>query len=215
MLIVQRDGSGTIGVINCDTGEVLIEPKYDDIEYLQDTNDFLVTSNKKVGILSNAGELKVQLLYDSLELMDSDSGLYLAERDGKYGVIDTNGSIKIHLEYDEIGVDITRFTNNDIKNKFILADNLIPVKKDKLWGFFDKTGKQLVDFKYESFGYIASNNRDAMNLLVIPEYNMIVAKRDGKYALVNSEGEETVPNILDDAYMTISSGVTYYYMYIQ
>ena len=212
MLIVQRDGSGTIGVINCDTGEVLIEPKYDDIEYLQDTNDFLVTSNKKVGILSNAGELKVQLLYDSLELMDSDSGLYLAERDGKYGVIDTNGSIKIHLEYDEIGVDITRFTNNDIKNKFILADNLIPVKKDKLWGFFDKTGKQLVDFKYESFGYIASNNRDAMNLLVIPEYNMIVAKRDGKYALVNSEGEETVPNILDDAYMTISSGVTYYYM---
>lgn len=212
MLIVQRDGSGTIGVINCDTGEVLIEPKYDDIEYLQDTNDFLVTSNKKVGILSNAGELKVQLLYDSLELMDSDSGLYLAERDGKYGVIDTNGSIKIHLEYDEIGADITRFTNNDIKNKFILADNLIPVKKDKLWGFFDKTGKQLVDFKYESFGYIASNNRDAMNLLVIPEYNMIVAKRDGKYALVNSEGEETVPNILDDAYMTISSGVTYYYM---
>lgn len=212
MLIVQRDGSGTIGVINCDTGDVLIEPKYDDIEYLQDTNDFLVTSNKKVGILSNSGELKVQLLYDSLELMDSDSGLYLAERDGKYGVIDTNGSIKIHLEYDEIGVDITRFTNNDIKNKFILADNLIPVKKDKLWGFFDKTGKQLVDFKYESFGYIASNNRDAMNLLVIPEYNMIVAKRDGKYALVNSEGEETVPNILDDAYMTISSGVTYYYM---
>ena len=212
MLIVQRDGSGTIGVINCDTGDVLIEPKYDDIQYLQDTNDFLVTSNKKVGILSNSGELKVQLLYDSLELMDSDAGLYLAERDGKYGVIDTNGSIKIHLEYDEIGADITRFTNNDIKNKFILADNLIPVKKDKLWGFFDKTGKQLVDFKYESFGYIASNNRDAMNLLVIPEYNMIVAKRDGKYALVNSEGEEKVPNILDDAYMTISSGVTYYYM---
>ena len=212
MLIVQRDGSGTIGVINCDTGDVLIEPKYDDIQYLQDTNDFLVTSNKKVGILSNSGELKVQLLYDSLELMDSDAGLYLAERDGKYGVIDTNGSIKIHLEYDEIGADITRFTNNDIKNKCILADNLIPVKKDKLWGFFDKTGKQLVDFKYESFGYIASNNRDAMNLLVIPEYNMIVAKRDGKYALVNSEGEEKVPNILDDAYMTISSGVTYYYM---
>ena len=212
MLIVQRDGSGTIGVINCDTGEVLIEPKYDNIQYLQDTNDFLVTSNKKVGILSSSGELKVQLLYDSLELMDSDAGLYLAERDGNYGVIDRNGNIKIHLEYDEIGVDITKFTDNDIKNKFILVNNLIPVRKDNLWGFFDKTGRQVVDFKYESFGYIASNNRDAMNLLVVPEYNMIVAKRDGKYALVNSEGEETVPNILDDTYMTISSGVTYYYM---
>ena len=48
-------------------------------------------SNKKVGILSSIGELKVQLLYDSLELMDSDAGLYLAKRDGNFGVIDING----------------------------------------------------------------------------------------------------------------------------
>ena len=212
MLIVQKSGSGTTGVINCDTGEVLIEPKYDDIDYLQDTNDFLVTSNKKVGILSSSGELQIQLVYDSLELMDIDAGLYLAERDDNYGVVGMNGNIVIHLEYDEIGIDITKFTNNDIKNKFILANNLIPVKKDKMWGFFDKTGRQVVDFKYESLGYIASNNRDAMNLLIVPDYNMIVAKRDGKYALVNSSGEEKVPNILDDAYMTVNSGVTYYYM---
>ena len=211
MLIVQKDKS-SYGVINCDTGEILIEPKYDSIEYLQDTGSFLVTSDKKVGILSKNGDLKVQLLYDSLELMDSDSGLYLAERDGSYGVIDINGNIKIYIEYDQIGLDITKFSDNNIKNKYILVNNLIPVKKDKLWGLFDKTGKQIVDFKYDDLGYIASNNKNAMNLLVVPDYNMIVAKSNGKYALINSSGEEKVPAILDDAYMTISSGVKYYYM---
>ena len=130
MLIVQKDSS--YGVINCDTGEILIEPKYDSIQYLQDTGSFLVTSNKKVGILSKNGDLKVQLLYDSLELMDSDAGLYLAERDGSYGVIDINGNIKIYIEYDQIGLDITKFSDNNIKNKYILVNNLIPVKKDKL-----------------------------------------------------------------------------------
>ena len=212
MVIVRKDSSSSYGVINCDTGEILIEPKYDDIDYLQDTGNFLVTSNKKVGILSSTGELKVQLLYDSLELMDSDSGLYLAKRDGNYGVIDINGNIKIFIEYDQIGIDITKFTNNNIRNKYILVDNLIPVKKDGLWGFFDKTGKQLIDFKYDSFGYIASGSRDAMNLLVVPDYNILVAEVNKKYALVNSSGEEVVPAILDDAYMTVSSGVTYYYM---
>lgn len=211
MLIVQKDKS-SYGVINCDTGEILIEPKYDSIEYLQDTGSFLVTSDKKVGILSKNGDLKVQLLYDSLELMDSDAGLYLAERDGSYGVIDINGNIKIYIEYDQIGLDITKFSDNNIKNKYILVNNLIPVKKDKLWGLFDKTGKQIVDFKYDDLGYIASNNKNAMNLLVVPDYNMIVAKSNGKYALINSSGEEKVPAILDDAYMTISSGVKYYYM---
>ena len=144
--------------------------------------------------------------------MDSDAGLYLAKRDENFGVIDINGNIKIFIEYDQIGIDITKFTNNNIRNKYILVDNLIPVKKDGLWGFFDKTGKQLVDFKYDSFGYIASGSRDAMNLLVVPDYNILVAEVDNKYALVNSSGAEVVPAILDDAYMTVSSGVTYYYM---
>ena len=44
--------------------------------------------------------------------------------------------IIIHLDYDEIGIDITKFSDNDIKNKYILADNLIPVRKDEYWGFF-------------------------------------------------------------------------------
>lgn len=213
MLIVKKDKEkNQYGVIDVSTGEALIEPKYDAIEYLQDTGDFLVTSNKKMGILSKNGDMRVQLLYDSIQLLDSDAGLYLAKRENKYGIIDIKGTIIVHVEYDEIGVDTTKFAKNNIKNKYLLMDSLIPIRKDKYWGIFDKTGKQLLDFEYDTLGYTASSNKDALNLLVVPDYNMLVVGRDKKYALINSSGEVKVPLILDDAYMTINSGVKHYYM---
>ena len=90
MLVVEQNSS--YGVIKASTKEVLIEPKYNQIEYLPETNNFLITSNGQVGILAPNGDTKVQLIYDRLELMDSDSEIYLAERDGRYGVVDINGT---------------------------------------------------------------------------------------------------------------------------
>ncbi len=211
MLVVKKGNKSNYGVIDL-KGNAILEPKYDSIEYLQDTNSFLVKSNNKVGIISAQKQTKIQLLYDDLELIDSDLGLYLAKQDNKYGVIDSNGKIKIYIEYDQIGIDISKFEKNGIKNKYILANNLIPVKKDNLWGIFDKNGKQLVDFQYDSLGYVASNNKDAINLLVIPNYDVVVVCKDKKYGLINSQGETISAVVCDDIYMSISGGETHYYM---
>ena len=199
------------GVIGTD-GTVILEPKYDNITYLQNTGDFLVENNKKVGVLSAAKETKVQIIYDSIELMDSDAGLYVVQKDQKYGVIDIKGNIKIYIENDEVGIDISRFSQNNIKNGYLLAENLIPVRKDEYWGLFDKNGKQVVEYKYDSLGYIASSNKDALNLLVIPNYNVLVACKDKKYTLLNSEGSELFATVADDIYMTISGGERHYYI---
>lgn len=212
-LIVKKDkNKNQYGVINADTGEAILEPKYDDIKYLSTSGDFIVTSNKKVGIISKTGDMKVQLLYDSLQLMDTDAGLYLAKNENKYGVIDINGKTNIYIEYDEIGIDSSKFAKNDIKNNYILVNKLIPVRKDRLWGLFDLNGNKVVDFQYDSFGYIASSSGDAQNLLVIPDYEIIIACKDKKYALINAFGEELVRPMLDDVYMTISSGEKKYNM---
>ena len=117
MLVVTKNQDKVYGVIDL-KGNAIIEAKYDYIEYLPNSGDFLVKSNNKVGIISAKKETRVQLLYDSLELIDSDSGLYLAKRDNKYGVIDSKGTIKIYIEYDQIGIDNTKFAQNDIKNKY-------------------------------------------------------------------------------------------------
>lgn len=211
MLIVTKNQNKVYGVIDV-KGNTIIEPKYDYIEYLPNSRDFLVQSNNKVGVISSKKETKIQILYDSLELIDSDSGLYLAKKDNKYGVIDSKGSIKVYIEYDQIGIDISKFEKNNIKNAYLLDNGMIPAKKDKYWGAFDKNGNLVLDFVYDSFGYIASSNKDAINLLLIPDYNILVACQDKKYALINSAGEVKVDPILDDVYMTINSGKKYYYM---
>ena len=209
MLVVANDRA--MGVVNTD-GKSVLEAQYDNITYLPNIGDFLVESNGKVGVLSKNGQTKVDIIYDSITLMDSNAGLYIASRDKRYGVIDTNGVIKIYIENDQIGIDISKFTQNNIKSKYLLADNLIPVKKGDYWGLFDKNGNQVVDFVFDSFGYIASNSRDAYSLLVIPDYNVIVASRDDKYTLLNSSGEMLFGLVADDIYMTISGGEKHYYI---
>ena len=211
LLVVTKNQDAIYAVIDVQ-GNVIIEPKYDYIEYLPNSGDFLVKSNNKVGIISTKRETKIQILYDSLELIDSDSGLYLVKKDNKYGIIDSKGNIKIYIEYDKIGVDNTKFEQNSIKNKYILDNGMIPVQKGEKWGAFDKNGNQVLGFDYDSFGYIASNNRDAINLLIIPNYNILVARQNNKYALINSSGDIIVQPIIDDVYMTIKSGKKYYYM---
>ncbi len=210
-ILVVESSNSKVGVIDIE-GNIILEAKYDDITYLPDTGDFLVKSNNKYGIMSKSREMKVQIMYDSIELMDSDANLYLVKKDNKYGIIDFQGNIKVYTEYDEIGIDISKFQENNIKNNYLLVNNLIPIKKDGLWGLFNKNGKQLVEFKYDSFGYIASSNKNAINLLVIPDYDVLVASIDNKYTLINSSGQELFPTVADDIYMTVEAGETHYYI---
>ena len=211
-LVVLKDkNKKQYGVIGVD-GSAILEPKYDSITYLPNTDDFLVETNKKVGILSSKGETKVQIMYDSIQLMDSDSGLYVVQKDKKFGAIDIRGNVKIYIENDQIGMDISKFAQNNIKNKYILADGLIPVRKDKYWGLYDTNGNQVTQYQYDSFGYIASSNKDAINLLVIPNFDLLVACKDKKYTLVNSAGIELFAAIADDIYMTIDGGEKHYYI---
>ena len=193
-------------------GEEVIPCKYDDVRYQESTGDFIVSSGDKYGIIGTDKKTKVSINYDSIELMDYDAGLYLVARNNRYGVVDLNGNNVIYAENDQIGVDISRFEENDLKTGYILIDNLIPVMKNNKWGLFDTKGKQVVDFEYDSFGYIASSNREATNLLVIPGYNVIVACIDNRYTLLNALGEQPIRAFVDDIYMVISGGEKQYLM---
>ena len=213
MLVAKKDDK-IMGVVKASDGSPVLEAKYDNITYLPTIGDFIVETNKKVGVISADGKTRIKMVYDSIELLDQDSKLYLVKRDGKYGVIDFFGELKIDTSNDEIGMDISKFDRNDIKNKFILADNLIPVRQGTTWAMFDKTGKQATFFVYDNFGYIATNNKNTYNLLVIPEYNVIVAKRNNKYTLLNSYGKELfAAPVADDIYMTISGNKKEYKIY--
>jgi len=200
MIVVEKDDK-TMGVITTEGKEVL-GAKYNKITYLPSIGDFLVQSNGKYGVLSDTGSTKIKIRYDSIQLMDSDTGLYLVSIENKYGILDLRGNLIIDINNDEIGMDVSKFERNEITNKYILASNLIPVRQNKLWGIYDTKGNKVVDFKYDSLGYVSAD-KSVYSLLVIQNYNVLVACKDKKYTLLKPTGEELFAPIADDIYMTI------------
>lgn len=214
MIIAEKENSGSksVAVIDAESEKAILEAKYENIQYLEHTNDFLVTSDGKKGIISNTKKTTVRLIYDDIQLMDYDKQLYLVKKDNRYGIIDFYGKTILNTDYTQIGIDNSNFKENEIKSKYILADTLIPIKNNQLWGFFDIKGNQITDFKYDAVGYTTSNNRanSGYNLLVVPEYNVIVVGYKDKYTVIYTDGEEAWPMACDSIYMSISGGNTSY-----
>lgn len=216
MIITENNTSSgnKVSVLNANNGEKILEAKYDEIEYLEHTKDFLVTSEQKKGIISSNKKTIVKLQYDDIELMDYDKKLYLVEVSGNYGIIDFNGKKVINSDYSEIGIDISNFKENNIKSKYIIAGNLIPVKRDNLWGFFNTNGEMVTDFKYDNIGYVTNNNKagSGYSLLYVPNYNVIVVGQNQKYSIITSDGKEIdgLPFVFDSIYLSTYGGETRY-----
>lgn len=190
-----------------------LEPKYDNIEYVQYSSDFLVQSNGKIGIISKEGATKVTASYDELTLMDRDTNLYKTRKDNLYGVIDSNENVIVYPENEQIGIDISGFAQNGIKSGYIVLGNLIPVKKDNKWGFYNIKGKQITDFKYDQIGYKMSNSNNRYSLLEITNYGVIVIGQGDKYTFMDEKGDDTIlPLVFDQIYIQVSSGEKYYVM---
>ncbi len=221
-LFVVRKDNGLYGVVDANNQEV-ISSRYESMEFNENLKEFFVSNtSKKVGIVTQEGVTKINLLYDDIDMLDKNNGLYLVKNNNKYGVLGNTGNIVIHLEYDQIGVDTTKFPNDTIKNKYLLFENAIPVYQNKKWGLFDKTGKMILPVEYDQIGYVASSNnsnRNVNNLLIIPNCKAIVLGKTydkiTQYGIYNYLGEQLVPCRLDSAYSITNAGVDTYYMEYQ
>ena len=148
MVIVETENPRKYGVMNVVSKEYALEPKYDSISYIPYSTDFLVQSEGKYGIMTKEGRTKINIAYDSITLMDNQIGLYLVKEDNVYGVINDEGKSILKASYQQIGVNNTTYAQNSLDNQYILADTLIPVKYNNMWGFFDTTGKQITNFEF-------------------------------------------------------------------
>ncbi len=218
MLVVKNKENNVYGLIDADSGEELFGVKYASIKYLPAVGDCIVSDNKgdkqKYGVLSPLGEkkTKIDVVYDDIELLDIKTNLYVVCKDNKYGIVDTSGNTKVPIEFDQIGIDISLFKENNVKNKYLLLGNLIPVKRKDKWALSDINGNRLCGFEYDSFGYISKNSADALNLLVISDYNYIVACKGEKYGLIDMYGKLADYGVnFDDIYMKKEAGVYNYY----
>lgn len=217
-MVIVKSIDNNYGVHGIDGREIL-GTKYASIKFIESTKEFIVTTKeKKMGIMSYDSSTKISPEYDQIKQIDKDAGLYLVTNNKKQGVINENGSIVIYLEYDQIGIDGTKYANNNIQNQYLLYNNCIPVKRNNLWGLFDKTGKQITEVKYTELGCTAGSGKsgdNASGVLLIPDYEAIVVKESNNlYGLIDSKGVKLIDSVLKTFYSTTSAGeVTYYMVY--
>ena len=210
ILVVEKE-DGKKGVIKNDGTEIIV-PKYDEISYLENTGDFMVTSGNKVGIINSQGKSKISLEYDEIRILDEDLGLYVVKQNEKYGVVNQTGSVVVYIENDDIGIDTSLYKDSNIKNKYLLFDNCIPVKKDEKWGIYNKGGKIILPIEYDSIGCVVgtASTKSTGNVVTIDDYEAIVVGKVEHYGIINSTGTMLIPCALDTVYSVTSSGKTTY-----
>ena len=186
---ITVDRNGKYGVADQNKNSI-INNEYNYIEYAFDKY-FIATKNEKIGVIDETGNIVIPIensivqningtkiiqiinsetnvsdIYNSkMEkvLSQSDSRIYLKENyiklvsadDIKY--IDYDGNLKDAQEI---------FTNNTVFAK----------KENGKWGYVDRSGNTVVDYKYE----FATN---------INEYGYGAVKQNGKWGVVNAQGQ--------------------------
>ena len=214
MLIVKSQ-DGKYGVISTnEDGTTILETKYDGIDYLPGTSDFLVEGNGKKGIITKEGATKVELVYDDIKTFtNNNQTFYIMEQSKLYGLLDTEGKILLYPEYEQIGINITAYERNGITNGYVFSDTLVPLQRNSKWGLYNLKENKLSDFVYDSFGCPTGPVARTYGVLQIPEYNIILGEKSKKYNLITAEGKGS-NFIFDSVYISISEGKDKYYAVI-
>ena len=123
----------------------------------------------------------------------------------------------VYIEYEQIGINKNDFPTNDIENPYILFGKCIPVKRSNKWGLLDLNGSTIATLEFDGLGCLSnsSKNNQASSLIVIPEYEAIVVRKDGLYGLYNSSGKELILPLVTDMYVINNSGENQYYLTYQ
>ena len=197
-VINYDEATGLYGMaLLSDPTKLIISKKYKQIDYVEGSDDFIVTTvDGKVGILGKDSLAKVDPKYDSIENIDLNAGLYLVKLYEKYGVVTQMGKIVVSVDYDQIGLD-SNIDDKNLTSRYLLYDNCIPVKLLGKWGFYDKNGNKIVDTEYDSIGCYRVQNADgnAQPLVIIPDLNGIVLGK--KFESANKSSSQILYGIVD------------------
>ena len=147
LVIVRDNSSGNnlygVSLYKDDQLTSIISTRYSSIEYIEGLEDFIVkTDDNKYGIIGKDGITKVKPSYDAISEIDKNYELYLVTSNGKQGVVNQNGKIIVYQDYEQIGLD-KNIDDNNVKNRYLLLGNCIPVKANNKWGLIDKDGNQI------------------------------------------------------------------------
>ena len=214
--LVVVGNNGIFGVIDT-AGHEILSVKYENLEFLQNAQEFFIRAENTVGLLDKTGKTIIKpTAYDDIAILDEIEQLYLVEQDKKYGVVNRNGEIVIHVDYDKIGLkNIDDFELENLRNKNLLYDKCIVVELDDSYGLYDITGKELLKTVYEGFGYLSEVSGEDSVILLPEELGIqgLVIKFNGLYGIYDISAEQVIlPAVYSKIYSVTKAGETNYYV---
>ena len=88
------------------SGDTIIGTKYDSIDFVEERQEFIVTSKGKQGVLSKNGNIQIDLNYDSIKLLDGQANYYLVSQNSKFGILKSGEEIVVPIEFGKIYYEI-------------------------------------------------------------------------------------------------------------
>ncbi len=218
--------NGKWGVINS-KGEYVIDPTYDemivipestqpvfictyDVNYSDGTYKTKAINNKNKEIITGYEQVEALGNYDKNKNLWYQENVLRVQKNGKYGLVDYSGKELLAPEYDSI---------ETLKN----IENSILIGKNGLFGICDNSGNIVIEPKYKKIekieddyknGYIVVDENDKYGIIgfdksVILECNyqeikgiysnnFYAVKQDGKYVIINNQGDLILAGDFDD-----------------
>ena len=167
IFIIARK-NGQCGLIK--NKKVMIDFRYQDINYSGVDNLFIVTRNVKSGVCDSKGKMILQAKYEEVNV--NDTYIY---------TVDNNNEVYFNLKGEEISQEDINvqeeqvYEEDTISAAQIVNSNIIPDEKDGKWGFIDKNSKVIVDYKYDE-------------VTEINQYGYAGIKQDGKWGSIDEKG---------------------------
>ena len=181
LIIVNKDSRK--GIVNLNFEEI-VGTKYDTIEFIEYTMEFIVSSNNKYGILKQNGERKIDLVFDEIKILSYSPLLYSVKINNKFGILNKDGELIANTEYDKIGYDADNSKN--IEETVIIPSLINEIKetvvvgKEQKYGLLDIEGRKLIlDCTFDGIykiktqdteKYVVKTNNQEYSLLDYLEY---------------------------------------------
>ena len=165
--------------------------EYNYIEYLYDDYFLASNNNGKLGVIDEEEDTKIQFKYNAIQkienmnlikaINDTTKMTEIYSKDMEKITELENATVEVNDEYIKIYNDseakyITK-DGQEIKDTDLFTDNKIFAKKQgNYWGFVDKDGKTVVDFKYDK-------------VTEVSKYGFAGIEKSGKWGVINKEGK--------------------------
>jgi hypothetical protein len=155
-------------------------------------NLIAVKENDKWGVITEKGTTILNPEYDEVV---QNEGRLIVKKNGKYGFFDNSLKQLTAIKYDSlVTTHLVGLYHNNGNNDSVI---FMRARIGKKWGLVSSKGRVVIPFKYDEVVWIY--------------YKLALVKNDGKYGVVNFQGEQTIECLYDEIRCFDPAGSVSYY----